>query len=236
MIREAIVLAGGLGTRLQPIVRDIPKSMAIINGRPFLEYLLDHLDSCGIEHVVLSTGYKSEYIRDHFQDQYRSISLKYVMEEIPLGTGGGIRRAFDQIKGEDAFVLNGDSLFLTDLESMYRFHKSSDTLITIALSFRDNIERYGSVEMDHLHRIINFREKGAHSGAGYINGGVYILNKHLLKSELFPDRFSIEKDCFEEYFRTVEMLGFPSEAYFLDIGIPSDYEKAKDEFKRFEYR
>jgi len=236
MIREAIVLAGGLGTRLQSIVRDIPKAMAVINGRPFLEYLLDYLGSCGIVHVVLSVGYKSEFIKDHFQDHYKSISLTYVMEEIPLGTGGGVRRAFDQIDGDDAFVLNGDSLFLVDLQSMYRFHKNSGTLITIALNFRDNTERYGSVELDHLHRIRTFREKGAHSGAGYINGGVYILNKNFLTSEIFPERFSLEKDCFEEYFRTVEMLGFPSEAYFLDIGIPSDYEKAKNEFKRLEYR
>ncbi len=232
MIREAIILAGGLGTRLKPAVSDVPKSMAPVNGRPFLEYLLDWLIVEGISRVILSVGYKADIIRDHFGDRYQSVEMAYAMEEEPLGTGGGIRNAFRHAKGEEAFVLNGDSLFEVGLPEMFEFHREGEGLITIALRYVADAGRYGMVRTDHLHRIIGFSEKQQDAGPGFINGGIYILNRAFITGERFGDRFSIEKDCFETYYRDVVMLGFPSDGYFLDIGVPDDYNKAHDEFKR----
>jgi D-glycero-alpha-D-manno-heptose 1-phosphate guanylyltransferase len=235
VIREAIVLAGGFGTRLQPVVRDVPKSMAPVNGRPFLEYLFDYIISGGIGRVVLSVGYKSESIETHFGRRYRDLEIDYAKEIEPLGTGGGIRNAFRLTGGAEAFVLNGDSLFMVDLGEMERFHRSGNALLTMALRYLEDSGRYGSVRLDAMHRIRGFEEKNSTSGPGYINGGVYILNKEFMTGDLFPEKFSLEKDCFEKFCGHVSMLGFPSEGYFLDIGIPEDYEKANNEFGKLEH-
>jgi len=232
VITEAIILAGGFGTRLQPVVSNVPKSMAPVHGRPFLEYLLDYLISQGIRKVVLSVGYKSQAIRDHFGPVYRDLDMAYAAETEPLGTGGGIRNAFRLTEGEEAFVLNGDSIFKVGLAEMYRFHISNQGFLTLALRHVDQTGRFGSVRLDQFSRIIGFAEKSETAGPGYINGGVYILRKDFILNEIFPDQFSIEKDCFELYFKDVTMLGFLSEGYFLDIGIPGDYERANHEFDR----
>ena len=235
MISEAIVLAGGFGTRLQPVVNDLPKSMAPVRGRPFLEYLFDYLLAGGIGTVVLSVGYKSEAIQAHFGDEYRSLKVRYAFEQEPLGTGGGIRKAFGLVEGPEAIVLNGDSLFRISLPDMQAFHRAGGGLLTIALRYIQDTSRYGSVGIDFLHRVKGFEEKKDNAGPGYINGGIYILNKEFMTGELFPEKFSVEKDCFEKYCRDYAMLGFAAEGYFLDIGIPEDYAKAQDEFKELEY-
>lgn len=235
MITEAIVLAGGLGTRLQPVVNGLPKSMAPVNGRPFLEYLLGYLARNGIRRVVLSVGYLHDAIRNHFGERFGTLELEYAVETEPLGTGGGIRNAFRRIRGDEAFALNGDSLFHLPLERMNDFHESGNGGFSLALRFLEETGRYGSVEMDATHRIKGFTEKKEASGPGFINGGVYILNKELLTGPLFPEKFSLEKDCFEQYYREIPMLGFSSEGFFLDIGIPEDYNKAQIEFARLEY-
>ena len=235
MITEAIVLAGGMGTRLRQAVSEVPKSMAPVNGRPFLEYLLDYLDKNGFGHVVLSVGFMNEQIREHFGERHKGIRLSYAVEESPLGTGGGIRKAFGMVGGAEAFAFNGDSLFLADPAKMFSFHETGAGYLTIALRYVEDASRYGSVKMDALHRIRGFAEKTAEGGPGYINGGVYILNKAFLTGTAFPESFSLEKDCFEQYYRDIPILGFPSEGYFLDIGIPEDYHRAQDEFRKLEY-
>lgn len=229
------MLAGGFGTRLQQVVKEVPKSMAVVHGRPFLEYLFDFLIARGITSAVLSTGYKSNVIHSHFKDRYKELSLQYAVENEPLGTGGGIKNAFHKVIGEEAFIFNGDSLFLVDLPGMAMLHKKENAAVTLALRHLGETGRYGTVNIDTLHRIKGFHEKREGSGPGFINGGVYILNKAFITGSLFGERFSIEKDCFEKYFREMPMLGFPSEGYFLDIGIPEDYTKAQDEFARLGY-
>jgi D-glycero-alpha-D-manno-heptose 1-phosphate guanylyltransferase len=235
VIREAIVLAGGFGTRLQKVVNEVPKSMAPVGGRPFLEYLFDFLIARGITSAVLSTGYKSSVIHSHFKDKYKGLSLAYAVENEPLGTGGGIKNAFHKVIGEEAFVFNGDSLFIADLNGMALLHKKENATATLALRFLQDTARYGTVKLDAIHRIRGFHEKQAGSGAGYINAGVYILNKAFITGTLFNDRFSLERDCFEKYYREMLMLGFPCEGYFLDIGIPEDYKRAQDEFGKLDY-
>jgi D-glycero-alpha-D-manno-heptose 1-phosphate guanylyltransferase len=231
---EAIILAGGLGTRLKTLVSDVPKSMALVNDRPFLEYLLNYLSGQGIRKVVLSVGYMNEPIKAHFKDHFKNIQITYAIENEPLGTGGGILNAMHQVEDSMAFVLNGDSMFRVDLHAMQTLHESTDAGVTLALRWLEETQRFGSVLLDHTRRITGFREKGADSGEGYINGGIYLINKDFFSAYEFPSKFSIEKDCFEKFYSDSRMFGYPSRGYFLDIGIPEDYMKAQDEFKAFE--
>jgi D-glycero-alpha-D-manno-heptose 1-phosphate guanylyltransferase len=230
---EAIVLAGGFGTRLQTVVSEVPKSMALINDRPFLEYLLDYLIVQGVSRVVLSVGYKREIITTHFKDRYRSLPIEYAVEEEPLGTGGGIRLALWKIRGGRAVILNGDSIFRTDLKALEAAHLLKKADITLALRKLQNTGRYGRVTLNRQKRITGFEEKNEGAGPGLINAGVYIMEKLFLMEPHFRGKFSIEKDCFERFYGTSRMFGFPAGGYFLDIGIPLDYLKAQDEFKGF---
>ncbi|NQV02360.1 MAG: NTP transferase domain-containing protein [Bacteroidia bacterium] len=230
---EAIILAGGFGTRLKEVVTNLPKSMALINGRPFLEYLLDFLKAEGVNHFVLSVGYKREAIMDHFGDKYRDVRIDYSVEEEPLGTGGGIRLALWKIDGIHAFAMNGDSLLRVDLNQMMEAHLRKKADITIALRELQETGRYGLVRMNRNCRIVDFSEKQQDAGEGYINGGVYIIEKKFLMEPDFRGNFSIEKDCFEQYYETSKMYGFRSGGYFLDIGTPETFKQAQDDFKRF---
>jgi len=233
---EAIILAGGFGTRLQKIVSNVPKSMAPVNDRPFLEYLLDDLISQGIAEVILSVGYRHESISGHFGDKYKSLSIKYSVENEPLGTGGGMRLALWKVKGERALVMNGDSIFRVDYDRILGFHLRNKADATLALRKLNDTSRYGRVSMNRNRRITGFEEKGASTGPGFINGGVYIIEKLFLMEPEFRGKFSIEKDFFERYYRDARLFGFPADGYFLDIGIPEDFMKAQDEFAAFEDR
>jgi len=230
---EAIVLAGGFGTRLQKVVSNVPKSMAHINNRPFLEYLFDYLISQGVSKVVISVGYKNEIISNHFKDHYKSLEVVYAVENEPLGTGGGIRLAFWKIEGPRALVMNGDSLFRADYRALLEFHLRKKADATLALRKLSDTGRYGRVTMNRTRRITGFEEKGLSAGPGYINGGVYIIEKLFLMEPEFRGRFSIEKDCFEPKTSYSRLFGFPSDDYFLDIGIPEDYARAQHEFAAF---
>jgi len=233
---EAIILAGGFGTRLQKVVNDVPKSMALINGRPFLEYLLDYLILQGVTRAVLSVGYKRDVISTHFKKCYRTLDIDYAVEEEPLGTGGGIRLSFWRIGADRAVVMNGDSMFRIDLKALEQAHIARRADVTLSLRKLENTGRYGRVTLNRQRRITGFEEKNEKQGPGLINGGVYVIEKRFLMDPDFRGKFSIEKDCFEKYFDKARMFGFPSEGYFLDIGIPEDYLKAQDEFAGFKDR
>jgi D-glycero-alpha-D-manno-heptose 1-phosphate guanylyltransferase len=233
--QEVIILAGGKGTRLNHVVKDLPKAMAPVNGRPFLEYLLDHLTEYVIEHVVISVGYMKDEIIRHFGRQYRDIKIDYAIEEDLLGTGGGIKNAFKYIQGTRAFVINGDTMFRINLIRHFDFHTSRNTNFSLALREVEEVSRFGAAELDEEKKIIAFHEKGTLSGKGLINGGVYLINKRFFEKNVFPDKFSIEKDCLEALVGTGQFYGLICRQYFIDIGIPEDYEKAQDDFKTFAY-
>ncbi len=233
---EAIVLAGGFGTRLKTVVDSVPKSMAPVNGRPFLEYLLDFLEESGVRRVVLSVGYMHHVISDHFGDRYKSLEVDYSTEEEPLGTGGGIRLAFWKIRGERAFALNGDSIFRIGLTEMMDFHLQKKAGITIALRRVPDTSRYGNVRMNNRKMITDFAEKSGVGKTGFINGGIYIMEKMFLMEPEYRGRFSIEKDCFERIAGKSPIFGFQATGFFLDIGVPEDYHKAQHEFKAFDHR
>ncbi len=237
MLKEAIILAGGFGTRLQSVVNDVPKPMAPINNIPFLNYVFDYLKFYQIEHVVLSTGYLAEKILDYYKEEFNGIKISYTKEETPLGTGGGIRLAITKCTTTDVLVLNGDSFFDVDINIHYSNHLLKQANCTLALRKVDNAARYGTIQLGDLNAIDAFKEKDSVEREGLINGGVYILNReiYLSKTEV-NSAFSIEKDFYEKRIKELTIFGFEYNGYFIDIGIPEDYKKAQDEFKDFKYR
>ena len=225
---KAIVLAGGMGTRLSGIISDIPKPMALVGPRPFLEYLLDYLVEQGIEQAVLAVSYKREAIRDHFGDTYRGISLEYSVEGEPLGTGGAIRQALEVIPDDEIIVLNGDTLFHVDLEAMADAHHRGKVRLTMAIKQVTDCGRFGRVTISDRGVITEFMEKSV-NGSGWINGGIYMLHRRLLADFPMPAKFSFEKDLVERYIDRIRPLAFQSNAYFIDMGVPEDYERAQSE-------
>jgi D-glycero-alpha-D-manno-heptose 1-phosphate guanylyltransferase len=225
---KAIVLAGGLGTRLARVTGEIPKPMAPIASRPFLAYLLDYLIGQGSETAVLAVSYKWEVIREHFGSVYRGMPLKYSVEDEPLGTGGAIRQALGLIPDDEVVVLNGDTLFRVDLESLAKTHRNSMARLSIALKPVADCGRFGRVELTADGVITNFLEKSA-AGPGWINGGIYMLERRLFSDFPMPARFSFEQDLVEPNIDRIRPLAFQSDAYFIDMGIPEDYERAQSE-------
>jgi len=227
MINEAIVLAGGLGTRLQGVVSDLPKPMAPIGTRPFLAYLLDYLKKYEIKKVVLAVGYKYESIENYFGPEYRSMKLVYAVEKEPLGTGGGIANALKFTEQNEVFLLNGDSFFNVDLPRLFHHHNQTKADLTLSLKAMQNFDRYGTVKMDKT-RITEFTEKMPVE-QGFINGGVYILNRKLIEQAHLPKKFSFEKEVMESGVHQFNMQAYVSDGYFIDIGIPKDYRRAMHE-------
>ncbi|MES2761253.1 MAG: nucleotidyltransferase family protein [Bacteroidota bacterium] len=237
MLKEAIILAGGFGTRLQAVVNDVPKPMAPVNNEPFLNYVFDYLRYYQIEHVVLSTGYLAETISEYYKNEYKGIKISYTKEETPLGTGGGIRLAMTKCVTNDVLVLNGDSFFDVDISMHYKNHISKRSDCTLALRKVDNAARYGTIVLGDLNVIETFKEKDNVERFGLINGGVYILNRELYLSKTEENSpFSIEKDFYEKRVDELNIFGFQYEGYFIDIGIPEDYKQAQTDFKDFKYK
>lgn len=236
MITEAIILAGGFGTRLQTVVSDVPKPMAPVNGKPFLDYIFLYLKHYGITHVVLSTGYLAHKVSDRYEKEFDGIRVSYAVEETPLGTGGGIRLAMEQCSTQHILVLNGDSFFDVDLDTYSAQYKGFGSDGALALRKVDNASRYGTIIQGNDQRIAAFKEKDSVDKPGLINGGVYLLNKEFfLVSTPEKKAFSIEKDFFETRLSTITLCGFEHDGYFIDIGIPEDYERAQEDFKKFKY-
>lgn len=220
---EAIILAGGFGTRLRSVVSDVPKPMAPIAGRPFLELLLDYLQPFGFDHIVLSTGYMHEKIEAHFGSAYRGMRLSYAVETEPLGTGGGILNAFSQCDDDDVVVLNGDTLFKVDYQLLADFYRHHNTRLAIILRQVADVARYGSVEMNCCDRIARFTEKNIAGGMGSINGGIYMMNRSLFEGYQVGDAFSFEKDIMQRRYMDEPFFAYVDNGYFIDIGIPDDY-------------
>ena len=237
MLNTAIILAGGMGTRLKTIISDLPKPMAPIMNVPFLTYQLNYLKYFGIKKVIFSVGYLSEKIIAHYNQSFENINIEYSIEKNPLGTGGGIRMAMSNLNEDLVLILNGDSFFDLNLEQFYNLHHEQKSDFSLALRYVNNSERYGNIEFNSSNQITSFIEKNQLNQSGYINAGVYILSKKLYLQNTKPDiNFSIEKDFFEKQLNQLIIKGFEFKDYFIDIGIPEDYLKAQDDFKEFKYK
>lgn len=228
---ECIVLAGGLGTRLQSVIGTIPKCMAPVAGRPFLHHLFQYLTEQGCTRVILSLGYKHELVTQWVDAQQWPFSIAAVVESEPLGTGGGIRLAMQQAEHENVFVLNGDTMFRADLRAMAGFHAAHRSAATLALKHMQDFERYGSVHCAGDGTILSFEEKKQVKD-GLINGGIYLLSKTSFEQKRLPHRCSFEKDYLEAFVAEGQFYGYRSDAYFIDIGIPADYEQAQKDLLR----
>lgn len=228
MIKEAIILAGGLGTRLRSVVSELPKCMAPVAEKPFLYFVVEQLRRQGIEKFIFSLGYKHEMIEAWLNAQYSILNIQCAIEEEPLGTGGAVKRACSKATEKNVFVLNGDTFFNIGLSQLAEFHTEQNADCTLSLKPMQDFDRYGVVELNKDHSITSFKEK-SHYKSGFINGGIYALNRELFLQEDLPQRFSFEKDYLEQFFGKRKMFGLPQDAYFIDIGIPEDYERAQVE-------
>lgn len=222
---EAIVLAGGLGTRLRSVVTDLPKAMAPIGDRPFLELLLDTLADAGFMSAILAVGYRHEAIRAHFGERYRSLRLDYSVETTPLGTGGAIRLALQRATAAPVFVLNGDTYLQLDFRAMRAAHLAAGARLTVAVQPVADTGRYGALDVEHR-RIRRFAEKGRR-GPGLINAGAYLLDPRLLTDAHLPATFSFESDFMVPNVHALQPLAFAADGGFIDIGIPDDYALAQ---------
>ncbi len=227
-VKEAIILAGGLGTRLRNAVPDLPKCMAPVNNKPFIAYVIDHLKTQGIERFIFSLGYRSEAFIQYLTQLLPSGNYELVIENEPLGTGGAIRLACSYVHNTHVVVVNGDSIFKTNIAEQAQFHLAHHADCTLALKPMENFERYGVVELNPDQRIASFKEKQFYK-KGLINGGVYILNAGSFLKEDLPEKFSFETDYLQQYYNSRNMFGFVQDGYFIDIGIPEDYQKAQKE-------
>lgn len=229
MDREAIILAGGLGTRLSHLIPDLPKPMAPVSGKPFLTYLLDQLIHNHFTHVILSVGYKAEKISNCFGTSYGPLKLSYSIEELPLGTGGAIKQSVGLGLSNSIFVLNGDTFFDIDFDKMEQQHNETQSALTMAVKPLSNYCRYGTVQFNEQ-RITGFLEKRA-MDAGHINGGIYLLNQNQLPISSWPESFSFEQCFLEQEYEHFLFCPYISDTYFIDIGIPEDFAKADLDFK-----
>ena len=202
---QAIILAGGLGTRLRETVPDLPKCLAPVAGRPFLFYLINYLRSEGVNSFIFSIGYKQELITDYLKENFSTLDYTCVIEEEPLGTGGAIRHALVHASEEHVLVVNGDTLFKVYLNELLSFHHSGKADCTLSLKPMHDFNRYGTVEINNDNSVSGFKEK-QFLKSGLINGGVYLIKKTKFAAEIFPEIFSFEKDYLEKYFKLRKMF------------------------------
>ena len=232
MIKEAIILAGGLGTRLRSVVADMPKCMAPVNDQlPFIDILLAFLKREGIEHFIFSLGYKSEIVIAHLDKTFPELFKTYVIEDEPLGTGGAIKKAIQEVKEDNVLIINGDTYFNISVKELTDLHFAKHASCTIALKELFRFDRYGSVEINADDRITAFKEN-QYCESGYINGGIYLLNKSSFLQQNFADQFSFEKEFLEKSTKNISGRVFSN--YFIDIGIPEDLNKFKNDYLQYE--
>jgi D-glycero-alpha-D-manno-heptose 1-phosphate guanylyltransferase len=219
---KAIILAGGLGTRLQGVVQDVPKPMAPVDGKPFLEYLILQLKKWGITEIVMSVGFKQEVVKSYFgTGSAFGVAIVYSEEDQPLGTGGALRKAISAIEDPCCIAMNGDSFFNVDIRNLIQFHASRPALITMSLAQVKSGKRYGNVAIDEHGMILNYQQEGSEAPS-LINGGVYMMHRDVLN--YIPDgKISLEARVLPLLKKDQRLFGKIFDAFFLDMGIPDDY-------------
>jgi D-glycero-alpha-D-manno-heptose 1-phosphate guanylyltransferase len=235
IISEAIILCGGPGTRIANVLPGIPKVLAPVADRPFLSHVIEHLALQGITKFILAAGYRHELIEKYIDEEslkgkssLKQTSLEISLESKPLGTGGAIRLALHNTSSENIAVVNGDTLFKSDLKSLTDFHLRASAMCTLAIKPMNNFDRYGAVEIDAQGNILMFKEKQFFT-SGYINAGTYLLRKNAFANMALPEVFSFEKNYLEQNIHSQKIMAMVQDAYFIDIGVPEDLEKARQE-------
>jgi len=226
---QAVILAGGLGTRLHPVVSDRPKVLAPVGDRPFLTYLFDQLVEAGISQVTLCIGHLGEQIFQTFGDAYQSLQLSYSWETELLGTGGGLRLALPQLTASTILVMNGDSFCQVDLEQFWQWHQQIQAHASLLLTHVPDTSRYGRVELTPDHQISRFQEKDQQAGPGWINAGIYLVGRSLLATIPPAQVISLESQIFPQWVGH-GLYGYCNHGQFLDIGTPESYRLAAQLF------
>lgn len=227
---DCIILAGGLGTRLRSVVSEVPKCMASVCNQPFIYYILSYLKKYkNIDKVILSLGYKHEVLTSWLTKQHFPFEILYSIEDKPLGTGGAIKKNLQLATTEEVVIMNGDTFFDVNLNQLLEQHRNAQSKLSIALKSMKEFNRYGNVAIDNNNRVISFNEK-RYCKQGQINGGIYIMNKNFKLLDSLPDKFSFETEVLQLQAKEGALFGFVHNGYFIDIGIPEDYQKANIEF------
>lgn len=232
---EAIILVGGLGTRLRSVVSDVPKPLAPVAGRPFLAWVLDRLESVGMRRIVLATGYMADAVRQAVGSDWNGMKIVYSVEASPLGTGGAIRQAATMLEGDSVHVLNGDTFLDYSPQDLEAEVRKAGVGMGIALARVEDVARYGAIELEGS-RVAAFCEKGAH-GAGWINAGCYFLDSQsisLLPSTLTS--YSFESEVLLPAALRREVVAITDTRGFIDIGVPEDFHRAQLLFGKGEAR
>ncbi|MBT2117220.1 nucleotidyltransferase family protein [Dyella sp. LX-66] len=224
---EAVILAGGFGTRLRSVVKDVPKPMAPVAGRPFLAHVLDLIARQGIRRAVLATGFMAELVERELGRDWQGMELAYSPETEPLGTGGAIAKALPLLAGDAFFVLNGDTFLSLDYAALDRTAHAQGCAMCMALTAVPDVARYGAVVVEG-ERVTGFREKGQ-PGPGYINAGVYRLRRDVQARFPGTANFSFETDVMPALLKDGQVSAFAHTQHFIDIGVPEDYERAQTE-------
>ena len=228
---QVVILAGGYGTRLRSIVSDMPKCMALILGKPFLEYQIQFLVNQGLTDIIICSGYKHEHISKYFGDgKVLSANITYSVEKEQLGTGGAIKNALPVLKN-NFFILNGDTICNLSYDSFMNFHHEKKAHVSMALAKVKNNSRYGTVITNDSDNITSFAEKISNSSDFFINAGIYLIKKNSINWEILPIKFSLEKELFPTLLSEGRFFGFKSDDYFIDIGIPEDFIRFQEEIK-----
>lgn len=228
MDTSAIILAGGLGTRLRTVVPDKPKVLATVAGRPFITYLLDQLRRTGIRRVVLSTGHLAEQFADAIGDEYHGLAISYAEESEPLGTGGATKFAGALADTPHVLVMNGDSYFDADLGEYMAWHGAGGQDASLLLVEVPDASRFGTVELraDGVH-VAAFREKQPEQVPGKINAGVYLFRREMLE-RIPAGKCSVERDVFPRWLDEFDVRAWVTDGEFIDIGVPDDYQRSHD--------
>ncbi|MEJ2038020.1 MAG: nucleotidyltransferase family protein [Desulfosarcinaceae bacterium] len=230
----AMILAGGKGTRLRPVIGNHQKVIAEIAGEPFLVKLLEQLNRCGLQKVILCTGFHGNKVAERIGKRYKNMRLCYSREPRPLGTGGALRFAFDHIDSETVLILNGDSYFSADLREIWIWHKDKSALHTVVLAEVPDVARFGQVIVDRTQEITNFAEKGCKHGPGWINAGIYFLHRDSISTMENNQEISIEHDVFPNLVGK-GLYGYKGDGYFIDIGTPESFREVELKFQKTEF-
>jgi len=226
---QVVILVGGLGTRLRAALPDLPKPIAPVRGRPFLEYLLADLKKSGIKHIVFCVGYQAEKIEAHFGDGARyAMQVEYSRERELLGTAGALKLAQPFIASEDFLMLNGDCYNDVDFQGLLLQHQSTPASATLVAAYLEDRMRFGSLKIDSEKRVLGFEEKGAATGAGFINAGYYAFNRSILNLIPAGEVCSLERDIFPQLVESGKMFAFENHGAFIDIGLPEEWRRAEN--------
>jgi D-glycero-alpha-D-manno-heptose 1-phosphate guanylyltransferase len=225
---EAIVLVGGLGTRLKGVLHGVPKPMAPIGGVPFLQRLLVCLRREGYHRIIFASGYLHDVIAGHFGRSFAGMEVDYSLEKTPLGTGGAVQLAAWKCTQGEVSILNGDTFVNVEHARMRAEHRARRSLFTIALRWVPDVSRYGEVNV-HDGKVTRFCEKSL-SGEGWINAGVYTADVGLLRNLHQKESFSMERDILPSLAQQQRLDAFFTSGYFIDIGIPEDLQRAQAEY------